>query len=629
MKISLKVHKLLIICFFMVLLSCNKDIDTPDDHQDENQLENITVNNNVESFHQRITNRNELVPVDRDLRDFLKEGSADEVDYTKNFAFTIKADVDPPSNLGTTLMATHVDIHDDYAFVSYNVQGAEYGGAIEVFDVSDIDDPQIISQAIFPTADINSVVYDNQKLYFSGALEEFEMMDYDGPAFLGTLNLNAQMQITLFGIIIVDVKSYSSNSVTFNSDKIFITSGDQGSLTVFDKNLNVLSSSDVFDARSVFVNSDHAFVLAGQPGTIHAFDLTTLAETATFDIGGANTPHSKSEVYATDEYIFAALNEGGMSMLHTDGNIKQNIPKPETPDGGDDEKYVTNSVSVNNTLVLMGNGEAGIAAGEMIAEDNDNITILGDMVFDDMNSANFVTSKDDIVFVASGLGGLKILSIGVDDGLPDDYTATEVCPGFYNSIIDLLPAQQNLMENNPSLFANDISHKIITSEETEVYVTFMWEVASWKNTLGYYAYPADNPPITAEDIEKHVVFPNISMVDSGGALEPGYQVQLGTTTFPPNTVIGFYLVAQGWANGQTTDGIYTIYSDDNLNPNENRQSITFIGTSCNELTVAFEDIKLPGGDKDYNDVIFFVKDNPDQMSNSKFDVQGIYNFTEQ
>ena len=629
MKISLKVHKLLIICFFMVLLSCNKEVDTPDNPQDENQLENITVNNNVESFHQRITNTNELVPVDRDLTNFLKEGSEDEVDYTKNFAFTLKADVDPPSNMGTTLMATHVDIQDNYAFVSYNVQGAEYGGAIEVFDVSDIDDPQIISQAIFPTADINSVVYENQKLYFSGALEEFEMMDYDGPAFLGTLNLNAQMQITLFGIIIVDVKSYSSNSVTTTSDKIFITSGDQGSLTVFDKNLNVLSSSDVFDARSVFVNSDHAFVLAGQPGTIHAFDLTTLAETATFDIGGANTPHSKSDIYATDEYIFAALNEGGMSMLHTDGTIKQNIPKPETPIGEDDAKHVTNSVSVNNTLVLMGNGESGIAAGEMITEDNDNITILGDMVFADMNSANFVTSKDDIVFVASGLGGLKILSIGVDDGLPDDYDANEPCPGFYNSVLEILPDGENLTENKPFLFANDLSHQIITSEETEVYVTFMWEGAGWKNTLGYYAYPADNPPTTTEDLEKHVVFPNISMVDAGGALEPGYQVQLGSGTFPPNTVIGFYLVSQGWANGQTTDGIYTNFSDNFLNPNENRQSVTFIGTVCDELIVAFEDIRLPGGDKDYNDVIFFVKDNPDQIANSKFETQDIYNFTEQ
>lgn len=629
MKINLKVHKLLIMCFLTVIMSCSKDTDIPVDSQNDNELENITVNNNVESFHQRITSRNELVPVERNLTGFLKQSSADDPDYTENFAFTLKADVEPPSNMGTTLMATHVDIHDDYAFVSYNVQGAEYGGAIEIFDVSDINDPQIISQAIFPTADINSVVYDNQKLYFSGALEEFEKMDYDGPAFLGTLDLTAEMQITLIGTVIVDVKSYSANSISTISDKIFITSGDQGSLTVFDKNLNILSSADIPDARSVSLNSDQAFVLAGQPGTIHAFDLTTLEQTATFDIGGANTPHSKSEIYASDEYIFAALNEEGMTMLHTDGTIKQNIPKPETPDGDDDEKHVTNSVTVNDKLVLMGNGEAGITAGEIISEKNDSITILGDMVFDDMNSANFVTSKDDIVFVASGLGGLKILSIDLDDGLPDEYEATEPCPGFQNSVLEILPNMVSLPENKPYLFNDDISHKIITSEETEVYVNFMWEGASWKNSLGYYAYPADNHPITTEDLEKHIIFPNISMVDAGGALEPGYQVQLGNGSFPPNTVIGFYLVAQGWANGQTTEGIYTNYSDNHLNPNENRQSITFIGTVCDELIVAFEDVRLPGGDQDYNDVIFFVKDNPDQNANSKFDIQNIYNFNEQ
>lgn len=629
MKINLKVPKLLILCFFTVLLSCNKDTDTPVNDPEENQLGDITVNNNAESLNGRITNRNELVPVNRDWQSALKNASSDDVDYTENFAFTLKADVDPPSNLGTTLMATHVDIHDNYAFVSYNVQGAEYGGAIEVFDVSDIDDPQIISQAIFPTADINSVVYDNQKLYFSGALEEFETMDYDGPAFLGTLNLNSQMQITLFGIIIVDVKSYSSNSVLTTSDKIFITSGDQGSLTVFDKTLNQLSVTDIYDARSVYTNTDNAFVLSGQPGKVTAFDLSTLDQTATFDVGGANTPHSKSEIYATDDYIFAALNEGGMSMLLTDGTIKQNIQKPETPEGGDDAKHVTNSVSVNNTLVFMGNGESGITAGEMISENDDQITILGEMMFEDMNSSNFVTSKDDIVFVASGLGGLKILSIGVDDGLPDDYEESEPCPGFYTSVLEILPEQENLMENKPYLFADELSHQIITSEETEAYVTFMWEGAGWKNTLGYYAYPADNPPLTAEDLEKHVVFPNISMVNEGGALEPGYQVQLGSGTFPPNTVIGFYLVSQGWGNGQTTDGLYTNYSDKHLNHNEHKQSITFIGTICDDLIVAFEDVRLPGGDKDFNDVIFFVKDNPDQLANTKFSTEGIYNFTEQ
>jgi hypothetical protein len=235
-----------------------------------------------------------------------------------------------------------------------------------------------------------------------------------------------------------------------------------------------------------------------------------------------------------------------------------------------------------------------------------------------------VQSKDSIVFVASGLGGLKILSIDIDNGIPDEIIPTEPCATLHESIKLMFPESQNAMNIHPYLFQENAGRNVITAEETNLYITFVWEGAGWKNTFGYYAYPVDNPPASIEELEKMVVFPNVSMVGEGGGLEPGDMVQLGTGPFPANTVIGFYLVAQGWANGQMVNGVYTHYTDIEFNPNGIQQHLLFIENGCQDLVLTFEDIRLPQGDKDYNDIILVIKDNPDQLPNTRFNTEGIF-----
>lgn len=531
--------------------------------------------------------------------------------------------MDAPVSNGRTLMATHVAIKDNYAFVSYNIRGEDHGGALEIFDVSNLTQPQIISQAIFPKSDINAVDYSNGKVYLVGATGNFEMMQYDDPAFFLVMNLNSNMQITGLDTIL-DIPSYSANGIYVSIDKIYITSGDNGGLTILDKqDYEIVKSEPIADARSVAANTSYVYVLSGQPGKVSVFNKTTSDFITAYQIGGANTPYSKSEISVDDQYIFAALNEDGIRVLNTDGTIRQHIPKPETPEGALDENHVTNSVSLNSPLLFIGNGESGIAVGELIPELDNQVVMLGEMVFQDMNSSNFVKSRDNVVFVASGLGGLKILAISIDEGVPDDIIPTEPCPTLLASIKDMFPETQNAMINHPYLFQEGVTLNVTTAEETEVYVVFVWEGAGWKNTFGFYAYPADNPPTSVEELQKYVVFPNVSLVGEGGGLEPGDMVQLGTEPFPANTVIGFYLVAQGWANGQMVNGVYTHYTNINFNHNNNQQHLLFIEAGCQDLVLTFEDIRLPGGDKDFNDIILVIKDNPEQLPNTRFNVEGI------
>ncbi len=617
-----------ILFIVFTLFSCRKETP-PTDNPEAFFIEvgNLLINDNPAQLAARITYKNETVPiVDKVTSSLLKSGSVfPEIDLTKNYAFKLKAEVDPPVYGNKTLQATHVTIKDNYAFVTYNTRGPEWLGGIEIFDVSDLKNPVIISSAILPNTDVSAVDYADGKIYVVGATGDYEDLGFVSPAFMEVISLDATMAFEKVDTII-DISSFAGTDIKVAAGHIFATSGSTGGLTIFDAGFAIEGTMDISDARSVDANSDHLYVLKGQEGQVKVFELSDASSAETFIVGGANIPESKSEIAVSDEYIFAALNEGGLSVLNLDGSIKQNIPKPVTPYGALDENHVTNSVSLNGDLVLIGNGESGIYVGGLIAEKNDSLWMLGAMTFGESQSANFVESKDSVIFVATGLGGLKILAINIDEGVPDNVEPTEPCVTLMANISELFPESMDVRTLHKDLFSDTAHLNIYVKEETPVFVSFIDEGAGWRNTFGYYAYPAGNPPQSIEDLEKHIVFPNVSKVGEGGGLDFGDRVQLGDGSFPAGTVIGFYIVAQGWKNGLTTDGVYTQYTDRIFNSDRAQQSTLFVSSGCDDIVLTFEDIRVKESscDHDFNDIILTIKDSRDMgMPNTKLDVSGL------
>jgi len=141
-------------------------------------------------------------------------------------------------------------------------------------------------------------------------------------------------------------------------------------------------------------------------------------------------------------------------------------------------------------------------------------------------------------------------------------------------------------------------------------LTFLHEGAGYRNILGYYYYDAANPPTSSTDLAKIVIFPNASANGSGGELVEGNTMEI-LGTFAPNTVVGFFLIANGW-QGSVTNGIETHYTIPAFNGSANTQSIIFHDTNCQSTVICFEDINVSnGGDKDYNDAIFQIKAIPE------------------
>lgn len=617
-------HLLLVIGLFIIVSSCS---DNDDDNQQADQKktieESISINNNPADLSSRVTTMNELVIINN-LPATTKDGTEEiEIDLTKNYAFKLRAEVEAPKVKGEAVQATHVKIIDNMAFVSYNTKGSKYSGGVELFDISDQDNPVLQAQALFSDVDVSAVDYYDGVIYLVGALDP-ESVGYvlESPAILMGLEVSNSKKI-LSVTELVDLPSYVATDVEIDEDYIYVTSGSDGKLSILKRSdYSLVSGIDINDARSLSINADNIYALNATNEKIQRFTIADFTELDAIEVQGPITAGSKTEIDVTDDYILAALNVSGLDIRNLDGTLKERFNRPETAEDGLDEDYVTNSVCLNEELLLIGNGAAGVYVGAMIPENDNKVTLLGSMDFS--SSVNFVESRGKYIFVAAGTGGLKILTIEMDEGVPDDIIPTKPCETLVDNIIAMFPEGKDNRTANSELFANENNLILKLTKESPVYLTFVDEGAGWKNSLAYYTYDYENTPTSADEIELHILFPNASKEGSGGGLKAGDRVQLGDGNFAQNTVIGFCLIAKGWKNGTTVEGDYRHYTNIEWNKDATQQHILFKESNCKDIVLCFEDVRLPSGDIDFNDIIFTVTDNEeDALVATAFDMTNI------
>lgn len=199
------------------------------------------------------------------------------------------------------------------------------------------------------------------------------------------------------------------------------------------------------------------------------------------------------------------------------------------------------------------------------------------------------------------------------DEVPKDIFHVDLCETLNSSVMSMLTESRNNREQYPNLFSTTTQEKIVLTRESEVYITFVNENAAIPSTLGWYKYTG-NEPGASSDIEKKIVFPNVS----NAVLNPGDSRLLGK--FPAGTVIGFYLIVGGYGNSTVNYSKPTFYTNFNWNPGQFRQHILFNEKTCNNIVMGFEDKAVEKlSDSDYNDIIFVISDNNSNQASTAFD----------
>lgn len=343
-----------------------------------------------------------------------------------SITLTLKAEAAPPVVGGQTLQATSVwQASGNRAVVSYAMVGNPTLGAIDLFQVLGNGQPVLRSNAAFTDTDILAVSLDDVYAYAAQASGD---VSFTYPAVLERFSI-AGNKLTLTGSLQAQLTSFAATSVASDGSVLYATTGDAGGVFALDPaTTTILGQYELDDARWVALDPDNARIVVaqGQPGRLSVFEAgnfpggsMTLLNTFTFP--GADVAESKTTVEIHGGKAFVAAGPEGVQIVClADGSVIGSVARPDPSSVGlDPSVVVTNAVTVQDDLMFISNGEAGVyaaAATENLTDNNcdaPSIEVLGKLRFDNLQSANHVAYQGNELYVAAGLGGIKIVNVRV------------------------------------------------------------------------------------------------------------------------------------------------------------------------------------------------------------------------
>jgi len=390
----------------------------------------ISITNDAGVLASRVTYFNDAIPIDSVGVGYPSApaplGSAavsrSSAASQASFNLSLKATLAPPSIGGQTLQATSVSIVGNLAVVSYNMVGNPYLGGIDVIDITNKNQPVLTSQALFQNTDVSAVTTSGVNVYLAEATGD---TGFASPAVFEVVKLVGN-QLVLTGNTRTGLSSFAATSVAAGSSRVYATSGDAGSLFMLNPaTFAVTGSISLADARWVAVGGGNVAVVQGTPGRLAVYSESNMSLVGSWPFKGADIAESKSQAELIGGKAFIAAGDSGVQVLNAlTGVFLGQVPRPN-PDslGLSPSVVVTNAVAIDQDLMFISNGEAGVYAAQgsqpfsTSGTGVQTITMRGKLRFGNLQSVNHVAysaggpGNPGLLIVAAGLGGLKIVQV--------------------------------------------------------------------------------------------------------------------------------------------------------------------------------------------------------------------------
>jgi outer membrane protein assembly factor BamB len=398
-------YGLAVVASAVLWIGCDNSSDTGDSAVPDQSDGRMTIVNDEAKLAQRLTLAAESVPIDTTI----KKTSARVA-----FSLTLEAEIQPPTVNGTKLQATSVALDGNFAYVTYAVAGSAALGGVDIIQVKGGKNASIRSSVTFTDTDVNAVSYFNNAIYLAEAT--------NNPSF-DPLTAVAEMipcsgnKLSLSGSLRRPVASFVATGALASNGTFYLTTGNTGFLYRLNAStLAVLDSAALSDARGVAVDASRIAVVQGTPGRLAVFDRTTGARSTTHTFEGASIAESKSTVRVLGGKAIIAAGDGGVKIMNlATGSVVGSLPQLNVP-GLSAAVTVTNAVDASSEYLYISNGEGGVSvarASRNLSDDSGNaaitLTSLGRLQFGSLQSVNHVAFDGEILLIASGLGGVKVV----------------------------------------------------------------------------------------------------------------------------------------------------------------------------------------------------------------------------
>ncbi|MGD1947581.1 MAG: hypothetical protein ACFB0A_15270 [Croceivirga sp.] len=364
-----------------------------------------------------------------------------------DYPLTLVAQVTPPSfSGGNNLTASHVDIVDNFAYVSYNTIDGDYAGGIDIIYIADPLSPRLTSRLYYLNADISSLKYDNGFVYAAGGVDSEKSVTATANSFIAKIPVsNGRFNLSA-GISYGFQEGFNANDISVDGSHVFMTSGKDGFVTKFDKqSLEIVNESPYEDLRSLAINNGQIAVLDASFGV--RFLDADFNETRQIAIDSDFRLADKRTLDISDDRVVVAEGDKGAGIYNAmTGVLIEYVPIPLNPSQVAEENIVTNATAINEDILLMANGGAGLC----LSEDNNGVDLVG--IIELQGSINYVASKGDYIFAASGKRGLQIIKMNKPDGSLD--TKCAGTPRYSGTSRLAVPTNADLAYSGSKRFRN-------------------------------------------------------------------------------------------------------------------------------------------------------------------------------
>ena len=323
-----------------------------------------------------------------------------------DYPLTLVAQIAPPTFAnGENLAATHVVLDGDYGYVSYNTVGQDYVGAIDVIDISDPNNPRVTSRVYYTNADLNSIAYDNGYIYVAGGVDSEQSVTATANSLVAKIAVSGGRMNTS-NITYGFQEGFNATDVRIIDNNVVVTSGQDGFVVVYDKNdLSALNETAFADLRSVAYNGSEIAVLDAAQGV--SFLDQNLNVLRSINIESDFGVDAKRTLDFLNETIVVSEGTKGAGVYNAaTGSFIEYLSILTNPENAEPGEIVTNGVAVNEEVLLMANGAGGLS----LSENKDDST-NGVGVIELTGSINYVASKGDYIFAASGKSGFQIIKL--------------------------------------------------------------------------------------------------------------------------------------------------------------------------------------------------------------------------
>jgi len=321
--------------------------------------------------------------------------------------------VSAPEVDGAPVQATSIHISGDHAYVGYSRIGEAYAGAVDVFDVADSSNPVLLQSVVFSNLDVNDLVTAGDRIFLAVASDR---LSFSETAAVRAYDLTSGW-VDVTESHTLPLASYVATSVAATTTDVYATSGDAGELVRLSiSDLTELASTSMPDARSVFVDGTRVAVHTGDE--LRLLDAETLDARGGVAFSSADDDDARAQLVMAGGKAFVTAGSLGVHVVNSeDGTVHQTIPLPDASSLGLEEAWVSaNGLGLDGAYLFIAQGGGGLYLSRSPADPTETgadslqpFASLSRVDFGIGNSVNAIDVEGDVLFVASGGGGLRII----------------------------------------------------------------------------------------------------------------------------------------------------------------------------------------------------------------------------